>query len=52
MKEKICPETNQECEYKPADDEPCHQCRIFRNMQDDKIVSCFHTGLRGEVNEK
>jgi len=31
--EKICPETGDECEYEPADDEPCHQCRIFRGIK-------------------
>ena len=45
MKIPICSETNEECEYTPIDDEPCHQCRIYRymkkfeNEQNDKIVS-------------
>ena len=32
--EKICSETGDECEYEPVDDEPCYQCRIFRNRSD------------------
>jgi len=46
---KICSETGYECEYEPIDDEPCHQCRIYRNMTDDQIYSCFHTGFRIEI---
>lgn len=34
--EKVCPETGETCEYEPADDEPCHQCRVHRYMQRDK----------------
>lgn len=55
MKEKICSETGDYCEYEPADDEPCHQCRIFReiekikNQTDDKVRSCIHDGFRIEV---
>ena len=33
---KICSETEEECEYEPAELEPCFQCRIYRKIKKDE----------------